>query len=130
MPRRSGNLSSWVRQLRHRAKKYDLYSDIALSDVAAVFDIYRECLICGSMEDLCVDTAFYLKNGVPNVQANLIVICEVCSAKRGQADLFDLLDKRVISDQKLKDILTISFTMRHGDMFREFIKHLSGIFDE
>lgn len=130
MPRRSGNLSSWVRQLRHRAKKYDLYSDIALSDVAAVFDIYGECLICGSIDDLCVDTAFYLKNGVPNVQANLIVLCENCSNERKQADLFDLLNSGAISDQKLKDILTVSFTLKHGDMFKAFIKHLSGIFDE
>lgn len=130
MPRKSGNLSSWVRQLRHRAKKYDLYSDLALSDVAAVFDIYGECLICGSLDDLCVDTAFYLKNGVPNVQANLIIICENCMVKRGQADLFDLLDKGVISDQKLKDLLTVSFALKHGGLFKEFIKHLSGIFDE
>lgn len=124
------NVSGWVRQLRYRAKKHDLYSDLNISEVHNIIDHYKDkCCLCESDFEV-LDTCFPLKDGAPNIQANIMPFCHDCKAKRKNLDLLQMVSSGIISKEKFTEILKYCFSQNHGDMFKSYVKMLSGYIDE
>lgn len=122
-------ISSWIRQLRFRAKKHNLYSDLNIKDVQEVYEYYqKKCILCQDAYST-LDMAFPLKNGGPNVQANVILLCENCKSMKKNDDLLTLERAGKISAQLLLDALKKCFSLKHGDVLNRHVKAQSGHID-
>lgn len=122
-------ISSWIRQIRFRAKKHNLYSDLSIKDVQEVFEYYQKnCILCEKTY-ASLDMAFPLKNGGPSVQANVILLCEYCKAIKKNDDLLALERAGKISESQLLDALKKCFNLKHGDVLNNHVKALSGHID-
>ncbi len=80
-------ISSWVRQARYRAKRYNLHSDLEISDIHEILQHYNDlCAYCTQYADT-LDHAFPLREGVPNVPANVLPCCKNCKESKKNDDL-------------------------------------------
>jgi len=124
------NVSSWVRQLRYRAKKHDLFNDLSIQEIHDVIDYYKEkCCFC-SDDFTQLDTCFPLKENAPNIQANIIPLCSSCKAKRKNYDMLEMVSLGIISKSQFEDLLKACFKRNHGDVFKAYVKALSGYIDD
>lgn len=123
-------LSSWVRQLRHRAKKHNLYNDLTIPEIQAVIIEYKNmCCICDNVSEV-LDMAYPLRNGAPNVQANVLPLCILCKKTKGNDDLTAMFTSGVIDRDKFLTIIKSCFGHNHGDVLRMHVRTLSGHIDD
>src|SRR4051812_48707930 len=81
------SISSWVRQARHRAKRHSIYSDLEVTDVAAIVAAAdNRCSYCGK-EAETLDCPFPFKEGGPHVPANVVPCCKGCKAIKNNNDV-------------------------------------------
>jgi 5-methylcytosine-specific restriction endonuclease McrA len=123
-------LSSWVRQLRHRAKKHNLYNDLTIQEIQSVIREYDNlCCFCNQLSEV-LDMAFPLRNGAPNVQANVLPLCKKCKNIKGNDDLITMFTSNIIERDKFLTILKSCFNRNHGDVLRIHVRALSGHIDD
>lgn len=123
-------LSSWVRQLRHRAKKHNLFNSLSISEIQEVIDHTNgKCCLCDA-DYTVLDVAFPLKDGAPNVQANVIVLCAACKGLKRNENLLYLVSNDLISKPIFTNILKLCFSRNHGDILVSHVKALSGNSDD
>ena len=122
-------LSSWVRQLRHRAKKHNLFNDLSINEIQEVIEQYNGlCCLCSNRYDL-LDTAFPLRDGAPNVQANVLPLCNDCKEIKKNDDILCMVSNNLISSDKFTLLLKRCFNNNHGDRLASYVKVLSGNVD-
>jgi len=81
------NISSWVRQARHRAKKHGIYNKLDVDDVKKIVEYYSEsCAYCKEPAKT-LDHPFPLKDKAPNISANTLPICKECKGIKKNNDL-------------------------------------------
>ena len=123
-------LSSWVRQLRHRAKKHNLFNSLSISEIQEVIDSSEsKCCLCGA-DYAVLDMAFPLKDGAPNVQANVIILCDKCKDLKRNEDLLYLVSNDIISKSVFAGVLKLCFNRNHSDVLITHVKALSGNSDD
>jgi hypothetical protein len=120
-------ISSWVRQLRYRAKKHNLFSDITVEDVKQSLESRRCCFCKG--KPVGIDVCFPLKDGAPNVPANILVVCDGCKERKRGICILDCVALGILDDKSLIVLLKEQFALRHGDVFKDYVKLMSGNFD-
>lgn len=119
-------LSSWVRQLRHRAKKHNLYNDLSINEIQEVIKQYEgKCCLCTNDYEL-LDMAFPLREGAPNVQANVLPLCNSCKDIKKNDDILSMVTNNLISHEKFTMLLKRCFNNNHGDRLACYVKVLSG----
>jgi 5-methylcytosine-specific restriction endonuclease McrA len=123
-------LSSWVRQLRHRAKKHNLYNDLSIQEIQSVIKEYKNlCCFCGCDSEV-LDMAYPLRNGAPNIQANVLPLCKGCKDKKGNNDLTAMYTLGVVDRDIFLMILKSCFNRNNGDVLRTHVRALSGHIDD
>ena len=119
-------LSSWVRQLRHRAKKHNLFNDLSISEIQEVIDYTNgKCCLCDA-DYTVLDMAFPLKDGAPNVQANVIILCDKCKDLKRNENLLYLVSNDIILKSVFANVLKLCFSRNHSDILVSHVKALSG----
>ena len=121
--------SSWVRQLRHRAKKHNLFNDLSIEEIHEVIESFDfKCCLCGG-DYYLLDTCFPLKDNAPNIQANVMTLCKECKSKKKNLDLLQMCSSGLITRQVFSNMLKSCFKRNHGDVFKSYVKALSGYID-
>jgi 5-methylcytosine-specific restriction endonuclease McrA len=119
-------LSGWVRQLRHRARKHNLFNQLDMSEIHEVLDQYTQCCcICDDAYDV-LDMAFPLKDGGPNAQANVIPLCVMCKNLKKNRNILEMVTDGYINKDKFAEILKKCISNNNGDVLIDHIKSLSG----
>lgn len=123
-------LSSWVRQLRHRAKKHNLFNDLSILEIQDVINQYDgKCSLCDKNYDI-LDMAFPLREGAPNIQANVIPLCYECKDLKKNEDILFMVSNGLITKDKFTLLLKKCFNNNHGDRLAAYVRILSGNTDE
>lgn len=119
-------LSGWVRQLRHRARKHNLFNQLSMLEIQEVLNQHAQCCcICDGVYDV-LDMAFPLKDGGPNVQANVIPLCVMCKNLKKNRNILEMVTDGYISKDKFAEILKKCINNNNGDVLVSHIKSLSG----
>lgn len=86
-------ISNWVRQGRHRAKKHNLPGDLQIEQVENIIAQNDEkCAYCGKPFKY-VDCIFPIKSQAPFVSSNVTTICQECKDIKGNDDIKAMYDK-------------------------------------
>lgn len=123
-------ISSWIRQARYRAKRQHIYSDLTMVEVQAIVDSSdSKCAYC-TKEAVTLDCPFPLKDGCPNVLANLVPCCQSCKTTKGQNDLVWMFSNGRISQEMYLALIEVLCQRRGGDIVRKHIRQVTGLGDE
>ena len=119
-------ISSWVRQGRHRAKKHNLPSDLQIEQVEQIIDRNgQKCYYCGQPYKY-VDCIFPIKSHAPFVASNTTTICQSCKEKKGSDDIQIMLEKGKISNDLYVKIIS-DIVSENDPRMLAYIKSISGI---
>ena len=120
-------ISSWVRQARHRARRYKCICRLDLSAaLRLVEDSNCKCTYCD--QPCCgLDHAFPLSDKAPNVLANTVPICQVCKAQKKQQDLVAYHETGHISNDRYLAVLRWMLSHDGAVEMREHLKKITGI---
>lgn len=121
------SVSSWTRQARHRAKKYESYNDLDVSDVLSILQDYKDkCAYCKA-EAETIDHPFPIKDGSPNVPANILPVCKSCKNKKKNNDIIWLFTEKHISNNLYVAVIERMLSKRGSELVRECVKKATGI---
>ncbi len=122
-------ISNWVRQGRHRAKKYNLEGDIKISDIEEIIDrLQGKCAYCGAPFEY-LDCIFPLKSQAPFVPSNTTLICSGCRDKKGSTDIQTMLRDGKLSNQQYFGFIK-SIVDQNDPRMLLYIKSISGIIND
>lgn len=122
-------ISNWVRQGRHRAKKYNLEGDIKISDVEEIIERQEgKCSYCGAPFEY-LDCIFPLKSQAPFVPSNTTLVCSCCREKKGSNDIQTMLREGKLSNQQYVGFIR-SIIDQNDPRMLLYIKSISGIVDD
>lgn len=120
-------ISSWVRQARHRARRYDCVSRLDLAAALQLVDASGcQCSYC---DRPCtgLDHAFPLSDKAPNVLANTVPICQVCKTQKKQQDLVAYHEAGFIDDDRYLAVLRQLLDHDGATEMRDHLKKITGI---
>lgn len=122
-------ISSWVRQGRHRAKKYLLVGDIQIQDVEKTIEKRDgKCAYCGATYEH-LDCIFPLKSQAPFVPSNITLICSSCKEMKGNDDILMLLRSGKITNKKYVEFIEEIIASKDERMI-QYIRSITGITNE
>lgn len=124
------NISSWVRQARHRAKKHDVASSLTTAEATAVLvDHSHTCAYC-PQPAITLDHVMPLAEGGPNVPANVVPVCRHCKfVKRNRSVVW--LHEQGILESKSYMALIAKLLSRHGAAeLRSVLRQAVGLIEE
>lgn len=120
-------ISSWVRQARHRAKRYDCISRLELADLTALLTEYNSlCAYCDE-KAVTMDHAFPLSDKAPNVLANCLPACRGCKEKKKNGDLVVYQKEGHISEERMLSLIKQMLERDGCDLVRDHIRNITGI---
>lgn len=119
-------ISSWIRQARHRAKKQNIYSDLEIDDIHNILKNCNACAYCQCVNPDTLDHPFPLKDHVPNVPANITLICKTCKTTKKNNDLIWMYASGAIAKDVYIKLLSELFSRRGGDEIKNHVRKLSG----
>lgn len=122
-------ISNWVRQARHRAKRYNIYSELQIDDIEVIIGDSNGCAYCHAAMNT-LDHPFPLKDTAPNVAANVLPICKACKSRKKTHDLVWLFNNGYISQEKYASLLQQMLVRPGGGELREYVRKIIGIVDE
>lgn len=122
------SISSWVRQARYRAKKYNIYSNLEIADVQAILLTCVSCAYCEKQVET-LDCPFPLKDGGPNVAANIVPCCKACKAVKSNNDVVWMFSNNHITNQVYLDLIRELCSRKGGDRVKEHIRKATGLID-
>lgn len=121
------SISGWVRQARHRAKKYGVYNDLNIEPIEELVLFYEnKCALCSNNYEV-IDHMFPMKEDGPNVAANILPICKSCKITKRNKNLVDIHNSRDISKSTYLRLLREMVSRDGGDVLKEYIKVLTGL---
>lgn len=123
------SISSWIRQARHRAKSYNIYSELNSQDIEEIIQHYETCAYCEKPTET-LDHAFPLKDQAPNVAANVLPCCKSCKSIKKYNDLVWMYNNGHISEEIYTAIMEDMITRPGSEKLKEHIKIALGISDE
>ena len=120
-------ISCWVRQSRHRAKKFSCINQLDLQSALLVAEHYSyKCAYCD--KQMCgLDHAFLLSDGAPNVNANTVPICETCKCSKKQHGLISYYDSGKIDTNRYLTIIKKMLCENGADALKDHIRAMTGI---
>lgn len=122
-------ISNWVRQGRHRAKKYSLVGDIQIQDVERIVQhLEGKCAYCGASFDY-LDCIFPLKSQAPFVPSNTTLICKKCRDIKGNDDILSMLRDGRLTNEKYVEFIE-GIIAAKDDRMIQYLKSITGITDE
>lgn len=122
------DVSVWLRQSRNRAKKYKCFSDISQDDIHYLLKINNDnCGYCQNNKAATLDYLYSLRSGAPNVQANIMPVCQGCKMIKGQNNLTFLYNLQHLTEERFVDIIKQALSLKHGDIFKTFLKDTHGV---
>lgn len=122
-------ISNWVRQGRHRAKKYLLVGDVQIQDVEKTIErLHGKCAYCGAPYEH-LDCIFPLKSQAPFVSSNITLICSSCKDKKGNDDILMLLRSGKITNDKYVQFIEDIIASKDDRMI-QYIRSITGITNE
>ncbi len=119
-------ISSWVRQARYRAKKHNIYSDLSITDVQTILAAADRCAYCGRAGEV-LDCPFPLKDGGPNVPANVLLCCKNCKTLKNNNDLVWMYSSGKLSEEIYLALLEILFSRRGGEHIKTHVRRVTGM---
>jgi len=120
-------VSSWVRQSRHRAKKYDVLSKLEVQAIQELLDYFNDCCAyCGKAAST-LDHPFPLSCKAPNILANVLPSCHDCKTKKGTTDLVAFFNDGHLQRDKFLELVRGMLERDGGNLLREHIKGVTGI---
>lgn len=126
MPIDSKTISSWVRQARYRAKKHNIFSDLNVADIHSILESSRYCVYCDTLATM-LDCPFPLKDGGPNVPANVTPCCKKCKSIKNNNDIVWMFSSEKLTENKYVAILKDLLSRRGGDKIKEHIRLATGM---
>lgn len=119
--------NNWVRQVRHRAKKYNVPNSLVAEDIITIINLYDNCPYCGSQPE-ALDHLFPIKDGAPNVAANITTICKKCKQIKKSNSIAWMFANNYISGSKYTTIIknAISVPGPGSEKLMEYFKKISG----
>ena len=120
------SISSWVRQSRYRAKQQTIYSDLKVGDIATITEHSNKCAYCGGTVET-IDSPFPLKDGCPNVPANVVLCCKPCKTIKNNNDVVWMFLNGHISRDAYIVLIDELCKRRGGDMVKEYISKITGM---
>lgn len=124
------NISSWVRQARHRAKKHDIHNSLTIEEVEQILINYQgKCAYCTKTAET-LDHSFPLKDGAPNVQANILPCCKGCKETKKTNDLVWMFSQGHIQNDKYVAILGDMLNLNGGSELKQHVKKVTGMSDD
>jgi 5-methylcytosine-specific restriction endonuclease McrA len=118
-------ISNWARQTKYRAKKYGSHNNLDVEALLELINSNRDCKYCGKpMRHL--DHIFPLKDGGPNVEANVVPICSKCKNKKGNNNIIKMLMNGHITPERYKEILAKALAVDGDETLRNYIKEITG----
>lgn len=120
-------ISSWVRQARYRAKKHNIHSSLEVADVHEILKMCEEkCCYCGK-DGQTLDCPFPLRNGGPNVPANVVVCCKSCKISKNNNDVVWMFSSGLLTEVQYMAILQELFKRNGGDKIKEHVRLATGM---
>lgn len=120
-------VSSWVRQARYRAKKANIHSDLNVSDVQEIIKSNSGiCCYCKKPGET-LDCPFPLKNGGPNVPANVVLCCKDCKTSKNNNDVVWMFSSGLLTEEQYMAILQELLKRRGGDKIKEHVRRATGM---
>lgn len=120
-------VSSWVRQARYRAKKHSIHSDLEVADVQTILKACNgACRYCGKPGET-LDCPFPLKDGGPNVPANVVPCCKECKGAKNNNDVVWMYNSGHLTEEQYMAILQELFSRRGGDKIKEHVRRATGM---
>lgn len=120
-------ISSWIRQARYRAKRYDIYSDLEISDVEGIIESYNNnCAYCGQKAET-LDHPFPLKPTAPNVPANILPSCKNCKGIKKNNDLVWMFSSGELNQNVYLELLQQMFNRKGGDTIKDHVRNVTGL---
>jgi hypothetical protein len=123
----SRTISNWVRQARYRAKKHNIYSDLEVADVLAILANSTKCGYCDTDEATTIDCPFPLKDGGPNVPANIVLSCKACKTKKNNNDIVWLFLHGFINKDLYVVLVESLCKRRGGELIKTHLRRATGI---
>ncbi len=120
------SISSWVRQARHRAKKHNIQSDLEVDDIQQLLQQSKLCSYCKSLAE-SIDCPFPLKNGGPNVPANVVLCCRKCKAIKNNRDIVWFFSHGHIDKDIYLALIQELCARRGGKVIRDHMRIATGI---
>lgn len=94
------NISGWVRQARHRAKKHGVPSYLTTEEATEVVSYYGGlCAYCSERDAVTLDHAMPVVEDGPNVQANILPCCRHCKFVKRNRSLVWMFSEGLISEE-------------------------------
>lgn len=122
-------ISSWVRQARHRAKKHEIHNDLEIADIESILVANPSCAYCIE-KPATLDHPFPLKDGAPNVPANVLPICRDCKDFKKYNDLVWLFHNNKVNKDAYLSLIEAMLTRRGSELVKNHIKKVTGIVNE
>lgn len=130
----SKTISNWLRQIRYRANKRSINSDIQISDVHEVIDDFDgKCAYCDKSKKCwgtkanTLDSPFPLSENTPNIQANILPCCKEIKQLKKNNDIIWLFTSKLITQETYLSILKVILKKRGGNLLKQYIKLVTGI---
>ncbi len=121
------SVSSWVRQARYRAKKSKIDSDLEVVDVQEIIkNADNKCQYC-KKEAETLDCPFPLKNGGPNIPANVVPCCKACKTAKNNNDVVWMYSTGLLTEAQYMAILQELFKRRGGNKIRAHVRRATGM---
>ena len=124
------NISSWVRQARHRAKKHEVPSSLTIFEATDVLSYYNHvCAYCGKPGET-LDHAMPLSEGGPNVQGNIMPCCRHCKFLKRNRSLVWMFGEGMISEEKYIELVGHMLSRSGADDVRTILRRAVGYISE
>ena len=120
-------ISSWIRQARYRAKRYNIYNDLQIEDIEEIMLLYDTCCAyCGVPADT-FDHPFPLNENTVNTQSNVLPSCKHCKSIKKNHDLIWMFTEGYIKEKTYLSILQKMFSRKNSGKIKEHVKKLAGL---
>lgn len=118
-------MHNWVRQARHRAKKHNVPNNLIADEISHIVDLYDCCPYCKSSPET-LDHLFPIKDGAPNIAANVTPICRKCKCIKRNNSIAWMFTNNHISSLVYTSIIEAAASLPGSTTLMEYLKKISG----
>lgn len=117
-------VSNWLRQVKHRAKRRNIYNNLELKDLKEILESYdNTCAYCGENESTRFDIPF---PGIMITQSNVLPICDRCKSVKRRNDMIWMLSENIIDRDVFMRNVSKMMSLKGGDLLKQYINKLFG----
>jgi hypothetical protein len=121
------SISNWIRQSRYRAKKQNIPCDISVEAVMEIIEYYNgKCAYCEAAAN-SLDHPFPLKDGPPNITANVLPICNKCKKLKKVNSLIWLYNNGHLTEKNYVKIIKDMISNDQSGSMKQYVKKMSGL---